>query len=142
MKILLNEFDASTYGIIWKESNVLVVLLSYLSHNSAIALDVSCQCEMMEICANLLAFQNSDPAVFTMIDIDLLLVHLLKIINIYGHLVSNTKPLIIPKKGQKNDIFISSKEMSLINYLGFFSNDNFYMKLFLMLKNSHANYQV
>jgi hypothetical protein len=61
--------------------------------------------------------------------------HLMRILNIYGHILSNAKPLIVPKQKSK-DIFTPSKELAMINSLRFFSSDHFYLKLYLVLKNS------
>jgi hypothetical protein len=61
--------------------------------------------------------------------------HLMRILNIYGHLLSNAKPLIVPKQKSKES-FTPSKELAMINSLRFFSSDHFYLKLYLVLKNS------
>lgn len=67
--------------------------------------------------------------------------HVLKILNIFEHLFVNTKPLIIPK-GHKADIFLGAKEVASMNNIGFFGNENFYLKLYEILKSSYQNYKV
>lgn len=134
LNVLIKNFSPSEYSKVWKEFNILNILTSYINRNSSVALDISCHCDMLEIISALLASheevqENSD-----------ILSHLLKLLNIYSHLISNSKPLILSKG--KSDIFTSSKELAQINSLGFFSNDQFYLKLYLVLKNSYDSYRM
>lgn len=135
LKILIRNFPPCEYAKVWKEFNILNILTSFINRNSSVALDISCHCDMLEIISTLIAAshdevkENSD-----------FLSHLLKILNIYGHLINNTKPLILAKG--KSDIFTSSKELAQINSLGFFANDQFYLKLYLVLKNSYDSYRM
>lgn len=141
LKILIKEFDPLTYFRIWKEFSILKILLNFVSRNMGIALDLSCQCDMLEICSALIVAENiMQPQT---IDTESFLIHLVKIINIYGHLVSNTKPLIVAKSQKnKNDLFASNKELAIINSIGFFSGDPFYLKLYLILKSSYESYRI
>lgn len=138
LKVLVRNFNPLNFPKAWKEFNVLSVLMSFMNKNPGIALDISCQCDMLEVISALIGANgvlgiNSDANEF--------LLHVLRILNIYGHLVTNVKPLIVPK--QKNtDIFTSSKELAIINSLGFFSNDHFYLKLYLVLKSSFESYRM
>lgn len=139
MKILVRKFSPLQYAKAWKEFNVLNVLLSFVNKHSGIALDVSCQCDILEVISALIGSNGvllSSPS-----DYNEFLLHILKIINIYGHLVTGTKPLIIPKTKSK-DIFTSSKELAMINSFGFFSSDYFYLKLYLLLKSSYESYRM
>ena len=134
-------FDPLTYFRIWKEFSILNILLNFVSRNMGIALDLSCQCDMLEVCSALIAAENIMQ--LQSIDTASFMVHLVKIINIYGHLVSNTKPLIVAKSQKnKNDLFASNKELAIINSTGFFSSDPFYLKLYLILKNSYESYRI
>ncbi|CAO1418775.1 unnamed protein product [Diamesa serratosioi] len=141
LKILIKEFDPLTYIRIWREFNILNILLNFVNRNMGIALDLSCQCDMLEVCSALVAAENiMQPHA---INTESFLVHLVKIINIYGHLVSNTKPLIVAKSQKsKNDLFASNKELAIINSIGFFSGDPFYLKLYLILKSSYESYRI
>lgn len=141
LKTLIKEFDPLTYFRIWKEFSILNILLNFVSRNMGIALDLSCQCDMLEICSALIAAENIMQA--QTLETESFLIHLVKIINIYGHLVSNTKPLIVAKSQKnKNDLFASNKELAVINSIGFFSGDPFYLKLYLILKSSYESYRI
>lgn len=52
---LINTFNPVTFHPIWHEFNVLLICLNYLNQNYSIATDLSCQCDLIEICSNLLA---------------------------------------------------------------------------------------
>ena len=139
IKILVRKFSPLQYAKAWKEFNVLNVLLSFVSKSSSIALDVSCQCDMLEVISTLI---GSNVVLFgSSSDYNEFLLHILKILNIFGHLITGIKPLMIPKSKSK-DIFTSSKELAMINSLGFFSNDHFYLKLYLVLKSSYESYRM
>lgn len=134
VKILIRKFSPNNYPNVWKEFNILNILTSYINRNANIALDISCHCNMLEIISSLLPLhsENKENSDF--------LNHLLKIINIYRHVVNNTKPLMVAKG--KSDLFTSSKELALINSFGFFTNEHFYLKLYLVLKNSYDSYRM
>lgn len=136
LKILSKNLSPLKFPKAWKEFNVLGVLQSFSVKNPDIASDVSCQCDMIEVIATLIAANGIlNP---TCVESNEFLHHLMKILNIYGHLVTNTKPLIVPKQKSK-DIFTSSKEQAIINSLGFFSCDYIYLKLYVALMKSHEN---
>lgn len=135
LKILARHFSPINYPKPWREFNVLGVLLSFSKKNPDILSDVSCQCDMIEVIAILI---GANGILKTACDPKEFLLHLLRILNIYGHLVTNTKPLIVPKQKTK-DIFTSSKEQAMINSLGFFSNDYSYLKLYVALAKSFEN---
>lgn len=139
LKILVKNFSPLQYYQAWKEFNLFNVLLSFVSRNFGIALDVSCQCDMLEVISALIGANG--VLLSTSPDYNEFTLHVLRILNIYGHLVSGAKPLIIPKTKSK-DIFTSSKELAMINSLGFFTNENFYLKLYLVLKSSYESYRM
>lgn len=132
IKILTRNFPPSEYPKVWNEFSIGQILTSFINRNMSIALDVSCHCDMLEIIkATIIAekeFKND------------ILVHLLKILNIFGHLITNIKPLVIAKG--KTDIFTTSKELKTINSFGFFTGDHFYLKFYLVLKNSFDSYRM
>jgi hypothetical protein len=74
-------------------------------------------------------------------DVERFLQHILKILNIFYHLFSHTKPILLPK-GQKRDIFIGAKELNLINNIGYFGNEHFYLRFYRILKSSYESYKV
>lgn len=73
--------------------------------------------------------------------INTLLLHVLKLLNIFHHVFNDTRPVYIPK-GQKNDIFISTKEFQLFESFGYFGNDYFYRKIYQLLRQSYDSYKV
>lgn len=73
--------------------------------------------------------------------IDKFFFHLLKILNIYQHLFTNAKPVIITK-AQKGDLFMNTRELQLVNCFGYFGSDHFYLKLYSLLSNSFESYKV
>lgn len=71
-----------------------------------------------------------------------LLRHTMKIINIYYHIFTNQKPLIMAKS-QKVEIFGNAKELATTTQcLGYFGNDYIYLRLYQMLKSAYDNYKV
>lgn len=70
-----------------------------------------------------------------------LLKHTMKIINIYYHLFTNQKPLIMAK-GQKMDLFSNTKELAITQSIGYFGSEYIYMKLYQNLKSAYDNYRV
>lgn len=139
LKVLVRRFSPIDYAKAWKEFNVLNVLMSFMNKHPVTALDVSCQCDLLEVISALVAARGILGS--TPVNINEFLLHLLRILNIYGHLVNNTKPLLVSKQKSK-DIFTSSKELAVINSLGFFGNDHFYLKLYLVLKSSYESYRM
>lgn len=138
LRILVRNFSPLDYPKAWKEFNILNVLLSFVNKNPSIALDVSCQCDMLEIVSSLIG------ALSTPLDgqVQCLTLHALKILNIYAHLLNNTKPLIVPNRNKGTDLFTSSRELAIINSIGFFSSEQFYLKLYLVLKSSYDSYRM
>lgn len=72
--------------------------------------------------------------------IDKFIFHVLKIFNIYQHLFTNVKPVVISR--EKSDLFIPQKDLQLINCFGYFGNDHFYIKLYGLLRNSFESYKI
>lgn len=67
--------------------------------------------------------------------------HTIKIINIYYHIFTNQKPLIMAKS-QKVDLFSNAKELAAIQCIGYFGNEYVYIKLYQTLKSAYDNYKV
>lgn len=137
LKVLTRKFSPIDYPNAWKEFNVLNVLLSFLNKNPIIALDVSCQCDMIEIVSSLIGALSTPNET----QMQTLTLHIMKILNIYAHLINNTKPLIVPKN-KSSDLFTTSKELAIINSLGFFGADHIYLKLFVVLKSSFESFRM
>lgn len=72
-----------------------------------------------------------------------LLNHIMKILNIFHHVIMNIRPVFIPQ-GQKNDniFFTGSKEFLTFNTFGYFGNDYFYLKIYNLIRISYNSYKV
>lgn len=82
------------------------------------------------------------PDVYNNRDTNLsLLKHTMKIINIYYHIFTNQKPLIMAKS-QKVDLFSNAKESAITQSIGYFGNEYVYIKLYQTLKSAYDNYKV
>lgn len=73
--------------------------------------------------------------------IKILLSHIVKMLNVFHHVYTNQKPLFLPK-GQKSDLFIGSKELQMLNSMGYFGNDYFYLNLYRSLRVSFESFKV
>lgn len=52
---LIKSFNPVIFHSVWNEFNILQICFNYLNQNCAIATDLSCQCDLLEICTNLVA---------------------------------------------------------------------------------------
>ncbi|CAG9807296.1 unnamed protein product [Chironomus riparius] len=139
IKVMIRKFSPSSYGAVWKEFNILNILLSFINKNPGIALDISCQCDMLEFISSLIAVECLNTGNVKDSNNEFIK-HLMKILNIYTHLISNMKLVIIPKT--MGDLFISTKEHPFVNNYGHFSSDHFYLKFYLVLKSSYDSYRM
>lgn len=67
--------------------------------------------------------------------------HVMKLLSIFHNVLNNKRPVFIPK-GQKSDLFANSKEQQLLNSLGYFGNDYFYLKIYKIIRIIYENYKV
>lgn len=67
--------------------------------------------------------------------------HTMKIINIYYHIFTNQRPLIMAKS-QKVELFGNAKELAITQYFGYFGSESIYLKLYQTLKSAYDNYKV
>lgn len=87
--------------------------------------------------------------------LDFLMRHSVKLLNIYYHLVGNQRPPQQPSsskaasgKSGKNELFTlvnssgSGKEMATLQALGYFASDYVYMKLYNILRGANDSYKV
>lgn len=70
----------------------------------------------------------------------LLLTHIMRLLNIFQHVLTNKRPVFIAK-GQKTDIFVNSREMLMVNSYGYFGNDYFYLKIYKILRSFFESYK-
>ncbi|KAG4067967.1 hypothetical protein HA402_010653 [Bradysia odoriphaga] len=143
---LVKLFNPITYHVVWNEFSIFEICLNFMRENYSIGTDATCQCDMINICTSLIAGITTAGNAFDLKyvwarEINTLLLHVLKLLNIFYHVFNNTQPLYIPK-GQKNDIFISTKEFQLFESFGYFGNDYFYRKIYKLLKQSFDSYKI
>lgn len=55
--------------------------------------------------------------------------------------MTNQRPIFVPK-GQKADIFANSKELQMLNSLGYFGNDYFFLRIHKTIGIFYENYKV
>uniref|UniRef100_A0A6B2E671 Huntingtin n=1 Tax=Phlebotomus kandelakii TaxID=1109342 RepID=A0A6B2E671_9DIPT len=130
-KELSNHFRPTDYFAAWNEFNFLGVVIKYIQENPITVYDLTAHSDALELCTRLLAAKALRDD--TEDHIEALLIHLLKVINVYHHIFTGTKVITLPK-GQKSDIFLSGKDTMKLNNLGYFGNDFVYIKLYRMLK--------
>ncbi|CAD6992540.1 unnamed protein product [Ceratitis capitata] len=75
------------------------------------------------------------------LQLDQLLVHIMKILNIYYHLITQQKPQLFVKV-QKSDIFVNAKELALVQSIGYFGSDYIYIKLYNILRSANDSYKI
>lgn len=168
---LMRKFDPVSFIDTWSEFNILEVSMSLLNLNYLTGIDLVCQCDTITICAYLLAGIIRSKGILLCLEklsfflffpakvlkesgdkeqkekesgeniILPLLIHIMKVFNIYQHILTNKRPLFIPK-GQKPDIFANSKEIRMLNSFGYFGNDYFYLKIHKTLRSIHENYKI
>ncbi|XP_055525151.1 huntingtin [Wyeomyia smithii] len=143
-KLLIGKYNPFDLAELWCEFNILNVLLSLMSEHTGTALDLTAQTDLLEICSNLMIVTLSSRNTISAGDnevMDKFIFHLLKLMNIYQHLFTNQRPIII-SRAQKGDLFMNAKELQLINCFGYFGNDHFYLKLYNVLWNSFESYKI
>ncbi|XP_053685344.1 huntingtin isoform X2 [Sabethes cyaneus] len=144
LRMLIDKYNPLDFGEVWNEYNFLNVLLSLTSEHTGTALDLTAQADLLEICSNLMIVTISSRSATSAGDnemMDKFIFHLLKLMNIYQHLLTNQRPVII-SRAQKGDLFMNAKELQLINCFGYFGNDHFYLKLYNVLRNSFESYKI
>lgn len=104
------------------------------------------------IAGGMLSSGNAIPAS----QLDFLLRHSVKLLNIYYHLVANQRPPLQPTsskaasgKSGKNELFTlvnsgggGAKEQATLQALGYFASDYVYMKLYNILRGANDSYKV
>lgn len=157
---LVKRFNPIKYHAVWNEFNIFEICLNFMRENYAIGTDPSCQSDMLNICTSLITgsyervpwrFDVMKKQISTGNAFDLqyvwskqintLLLHVLKLLNIFHHVFTDIRPIYIPK-GQKNDIFISTKEFQLFESFGYFGNDFFYRRIYKFLRQSYDSYKI
>lgn len=89
--------------------------------------------------ASTLSFDQPERSL--QLQLDQVLVHVMKILNIYYHLITQQKPQLFVKV-QKSDLFANAKELALVQSVGYFGSDYIYIKLYNILRSANDSYKV
>ncbi|XP_062702131.1 huntingtin [Aedes albopictus] len=141
LKLLIGKYNPFEFLDMWNEFNLLNVLSSLMSEHTATALDLTAQNDLLEICSTLIIVTISSKPITSMDNevIDKFIFHILKLLNIYQHLLLLPIPAPKPAKGE---LFANPKELQLVNCFGYFGNDPLYVKLYNLLRNVHESYKI
>ncbi|XP_055610862.1 huntingtin isoform X2 [Uranotaenia lowii] len=144
IKLFVHKYDPLETLNVWNEFNLLSVLSSLMMEHPTTALDLTAQTDLLDLCSSLMivisSARTNSPSTENE-KIDKFIFHVLKILNMFQHLFSGTKPVIIAKP-TKGDLFMNTKELRLVNCFGYFGNDQVYLKLYNLLRNSFESYKI
>ncbi|XP_037950007.1 uncharacterized protein LOC119681023 [Teleopsis dalmanni] len=144
LKLLLHHFSFVDYQRAWTEFNFMEICIKFSYYNCVTSMDLNCQNDLIDVMGKLMAgamLSETPNRQQHQQQLELLLTHVLKIINIYYHLFTNQKPLLFAKV-QKNDIFINAKELAIVQSVGYFGNDYVYIKLYNTLRCANDSYKI
>ncbi|XP_064551246.1 uncharacterized protein htt [Drosophila montana] len=164
LRLLLKHFNFVDYQQAWTEFNFIEICMSYAYYNSATAGDLNCQNDLIDVMAKLIAggMLSSGEAPPTA-QLDFLLRHCVKLLNIYYHLVGNQRPVqpsgsgssisisggsnnTKPSKTVKSELFTlggSGREtLAALQAMGYFASDYVYMKLYNILRGANDSYKI
>ncbi|XP_062536055.1 huntingtin [Armigeres subalbatus] len=141
LKMLIAKYNPFDYVDMWNEFNLLNVISSLMTEHTATALDLTAQNDLLEICSTLMIVTISSKPITGMDNevIDKFIFHVLKLLNIYQHLLLLPVPVQKPPKGE---LFANPKELQLINCFGYFGNDPLYVKLYNLLRKVYESYKI
>ncbi|XP_036323038.1 uncharacterized protein LOC118736962 isoform X2 [Rhagoletis pomonella] len=148
LKMLLQDFNFIDYQRAWMEFNFIEICQRFSYYNYATAVDLSCQNDLIDVTGKLMAgymlastLTADQPERTLQLQLDQLLVHVMKILNIYYHLITQQKPLLFVKV-QKGDLFANAKELTLVQSVGYFGSDYVYIKLYNILRSANDSYKI
>ncbi|XP_061397578.1 uncharacterized protein LOC133333280 [Musca vetustissima] len=146
IKQLLRQFPFADYADAWSEFSFMEIFVKLSQYNYNTAVDLTCQSDLIDVSCKLIVgssiyYANVFEQPIPRDHIISLLKHTMKIINIYYHIFTNQKPLIMAKS-QKVEIFGNAKELTIAQSLGYFGNESIYLKLYQTLKSAYDNYKI
>ncbi|XP_067624466.1 uncharacterized protein htt [Eurosta solidaginis] len=148
LKLLLQDFNFIDYQRAWIEFNFIEICQRFSYHNYVTAIDLACQNDLIDVTGNLMAgyilastLTADQPERMLQQQLDQLLVHVMKILNIYYHIVTQQKPLLFAKV-QKSDLFPNAKELALVQSVGYFGSEYVYIKLYNILRSANNSYKI
>ncbi|XP_032597539.1 uncharacterized protein LOC6569724 [Drosophila grimshawi] len=152
LRLLLKHFNFVDYRQAWMEFNFIEICMSYAYYNSATAGDLNCQHDLIDVIAKLIAGSKlSSGDVLATAQLDFLLRHCVKLLNIYYHLVGNQRPVQSSStsktyKAGKSELFTlnssGSGEHTVLTAMGYFASDYVYMKLYNILRGANDSYKI
>ncbi|XP_075150769.1 huntingtin isoform X2 [Haematobia irritans] len=144
VKQLLKYFPFAEYASAWSEFNFMEIFVKLSQYNYNTAVDLACQSDLIDVSCKLIvgsfifypkAEQQNHENLIS------LLRHTMKIVNIYYHIFTNQRPLIMAKS-QKVELFGNAKELAIAQSWGYFGNESIYLKLYQTLKSAYDNYKI
>ncbi|XP_054081814.1 uncharacterized protein LOC105217216 isoform X1 [Zeugodacus cucurbitae] len=148
LKMLLQDFNFIDYQRAWMEFNFIEICQRFSYYNYATAVDLACQNDLIDVTGKLMAgymlastLTADQPERALQLQLDQLLVHVMKILNIYYHLITQQKPQLFVKV-QKSDLFANAKELALVQSVGYFGSDYIYIKLYNILRSANDSYKI
>ncbi|XP_069961794.1 uncharacterized protein htt isoform X2 [Bactrocera oleae] len=148
LKMLLQDFNFIDYQRAWMEFNFIEICQKFSYYNYATAVDLTCQNDLIDVTGKLMAgymlastLTVDQPERSLQLQLDQLLVHVMKILNIYYHLITQQKPQLFVKV-QKSDLFANAKELALVQSVGYFGSDYIYIKLYNILRSANDSYKI
>uniref|UniRef100_A0A182JQB4 Huntingtin n=1 Tax=Anopheles christyi TaxID=43041 RepID=A0A182JQB4_9DIPT len=144
LRIFMEKYDVFNFVDLWNEYNLVSVLLSLLLGMNSTVLDLTVHADLLWICSQMIVAILSSSTTNAVADgesMNKFIIHLLKLLNIYHHVYSNTAPLVM-NRAQKADIFMNTKELQQINCFGYFGSDQAYMKLYQQIRCSLESYRI
>ncbi|ALC47217.1 htt [Drosophila busckii] len=166
LRVLLKHFNFVDYQHAWAEFNFIEICMSHAYFNSTTAADLNCQNDLIDVMAKLMAGSMlSSGLPVPSNQLDFLLHHSVKLLNIYYHLVSNQRPVTANSSGSgtssgsgsakamgtkatgKSELFTlhsaSGKELAMtLQAAGYFASDYVYMKLYNILRGANDSYKI
>nr|XP_040221323.2 huntingtin [Anopheles coluzzii] len=144
VRIFMEKYDVFDFVDLWNEYNLVSVLLSLLLGMNSTVLDLTVHADLLWICSQMIVAVLSSSTTNAVTDgesMNKFIIHLLKLLNIYHHVYTNTVPLVM-NRAQKADIFMNTKELQQINCFGYFGSDHAYMKLYQQVRCSMESYRI
>ncbi|XP_023034526.1 uncharacterized protein LOC6647961 [Drosophila willistoni] len=160
LRLLLKHFNFVDYQQAWTEFNFIEICMSYAYYNSATAADLSCQNDLIDVMAKLMAGSILATGETNDSQLDFLLRHCMKLLNIYYHLVTNQRlqqqqqpphsssSTTTSSKSHKSEFFTlpsssgRTGELVALQALGYFGGDYVYMKLYNILRGANDSYKI
>ncbi|XP_013101721.2 uncharacterized protein LOC106083330 [Stomoxys calcitrans] len=144
IKQLLKYFPFADYACAWSEFNFMEIFVKLSQYNYSTAVDLACQSDLIDVGCKLIVGSSMfypSAGQQNLENIIGLLRHTMKIVNIYYHIFTNPKSLIMAKS-QKVELFGSAKESAIAQSWGYFGNESIYVKLYHTLKSAYDNYKI